>query len=180
MPLLGQTSPVRYLTIVRHCKASPAVAGGADYERRLSDRGRRQGAQLRAWVHDNSELGRFGPCTALVSSAARTRETFQLGFEGTDFVRDHHYSTLIYNGSRHVSSEDLLIDLASIDPVTRSLLVIAHNPTVHELLLALAKKPPKSVVRDGYPLGGAYVLELGEGRHLGLEKYEVVASYVPD
>ena len=93
---------------------------------------------------------------------------------------EHHYSDLIYNGARDVGAQDILIDLAAIDPVTRSLLVVAHNPSVYELLLRLAAAPPKSVLRDGYPLAGAFVLALGDNEQVGLAKYELVASLVPD
>ncbi|HEY1222012.1 MAG TPA: hypothetical protein VGE75_00780 [Acidimicrobiales bacterium] len=171
---------MRYLTIVRHCKATPARPGGSDYERTLSDRGVRQSEQLRAWAREPRALGRFGPTTALVSGAARTRETFTRAFDGTPFVVECHFSDLIYNGSREVSAEDLLIDLASIDPIRTSLLLVAHNPSVHELLVSLATKTPKSVLRNGYPLGGAFVLALGESEQIGLGRYELVERYVPD
>ncbi len=115
-----------------------------------------------------------------MSSAARTRETFERSFAGTPFVAEHHYSDLIYNGAHHVGAEEILIDLAAIDPVTRSLLVVAHNPSVYELLLSLAASPPKSVLRDGYPLGGAFVLGLGDNEQVGLKKYELVANFVPN
>ncbi len=179
-PNLSQTGAVRYLTIVRHAKATPAAPGQSDYERTLNNRGIRQCAQLREWALEQSSLARFGPTTALVSSAARTKETYRRAFDETPFVSACHYSELIYNGKRDVSAEDILIDLAAIDPVTTSLLVVAHNPSVYELLLSLAHKAPKHVARDGYPLGGAFVLALDENRQVGLAKYELVASYVPD
>ena len=171
---------MRFLTVVRHAKASPAPAGGSDFERPLNARGRDQAGQLREWASDERELGRYGPTTALVSSAARTRETFIRAFDDTSFVRQHHFSELIYNGRRDVSPEDLLIDLAAIDPVHTSLLVVAHSPTVLELVLALATKAP-TVLREGhYPLGGAVVLALPEDQQIGLRSYDVVASYFPD
>jgi len=44
----------------------------------------------------------------------------------------------------------------------------------------LAKKTPKSILRDGYPLAGAYVLALEENAQIGLGTYELVDSCVPD
>ena len=176
---IGQNSQVRYLTVVRHAKSSPAKPGEADFVRTLNKRGRDECERLREWASDVNELGQYGPTTALVSSAARTRETFRRAFHGTAFVERCEFSELIYNGRRDVSAEDLLIDLAAIDPVTTSLLVVAHNPTVHEVMIALAKELPKSLRGDHYPLGGAYVLALPEDRPVGLERYDVVASYIP-
>jgi phosphohistidine phosphatase len=175
----GQNSRMRYLTVVRHAKASPAKPGESDFARTLNKRGREECERLREWASDRKELGKYGPTTALVSSAARTRETFRRAFFGTAFVERSEFSELIYNGRRDVSAEDLLIDLAAIDPVTTSLLVVGHNPTVHEVMFTLAKELPKSLRGDHYPLGGAYVMEIPDDRQVGLERYEVVASYIP-
>jgi len=171
---------VRYLVIVRHAKASPAVAGGGDFERRLSGRGKRQCDVVRTWASDATSLGAYGPTTALVSTAQRTRETFRRAFEGTGFVSSVTYSDLIYNGQRPVSAEDLLIDLAAIDPVTTSLLVVAHNPTVHELVESLAQEVPDVLRQRGYPLGGAFVLALRDDQPIGLSRYPLVAQFIPE
>lgn len=170
---------MRYLTIVRHAKAEKATSVQRDFDRKLSDRGRRQCEQLRAWARDRSELGLFGPATALVSAAARTKETFQRAFDGTPLVKERVFSELIYNGQREVSAEDLLIDLAAIDPVTTSLVVVAHNPTVLELLWSLVDELPESL-RGSFPLGGAYVLAIPEDQQIGLARYQLIARYVPD
>jgi len=170
---------VRYLTIVRHAKAERAKPEHGDFERRLNDRGRRQCEALREWASDDSELGRFGPTTALVSAAARTRETYERAFAETPFVAHCVFSELIYNGLRDVSAEDVLIDLAAIDPVTTSLLVVGHNPTVLEFIWTLCEELPPSL-REGFPLAGAYVLGLPEDEQVGLGPYPLVTHYVPD
>jgi phosphohistidine phosphatase len=170
---------MRYLTIVRHAKAEKATSDHSDFDRKLSDRGKKQCEQLRAWASDESELGLFGPTTALVSAAARTKETFRRAFDGTPFVTERVFSELIYNGQRDVSAEDVLIDLAAIDPVTTSLLIVGHNPTVLELLWSLVRELPKSL-REGFPLAGAYVLSIPEDKQIGLAQYDLVARYVVD
>lgn len=170
---------VRYLTIVRHAKAEKPAPGQDDFDRRLNDCGRRQCEQLRAWAEDPKELGAFGPATVLVSSSARTRETFTRSFEDTAYVVERFFSDLIYNGHHDVTAEDVLIDLAAIDPVTTSLCVVGHNPTVLELLWLLAKKLPSSL-RESYPLGGAFVLAVPDDQQIGLARYELVARFVPD
>lgn len=167
---------MRYLTVVRHCEA---VAGSDDEHRTLSARGRAQANELRAFATDPTALGRFGPTTALVSSAARTRETHALGFAGTPFVNALETSSLIYNGHREVSGEDVLAQLAEIDPVRTSLLVVAHYPTVWELVTSLAATTPTSLASGEYPLGGAYVLAIPTDRTVGLATYDLVAEFVP-
>jgi phosphohistidine phosphatase len=170
---------VRFLTIVRHAKAEKDSDDGTDFTRTLNGRGRRQCEKLREWASNEEELGQFGPTTALVSSAARTSETFHLAFDGTPFVSEVHTSALIYNGRRRVTAEDVLIDLAALDPVSTSLLVVAHNPTVLELLLTLAGDLPIEFAHE-YPLAGAYVLALRDDEPVGLGPYEFVRRFVPD
>lgn len=174
-----QTGLVRYLTVVRHAEATPSAPGQADFDRPLSERGRAQCEALRAWATDPDALGAYGPVTALVSAAARTVETFDRSFGGLDFVASRHTSELIYNGRRDVTGEDLLIDLAALDPVTTSLLVVGHNPTVFELVTSLATRLPGKLRRGKFPTGAAYVLALPADRPVGLTPYELVDKFVP-
>jgi phosphohistidine phosphatase len=169
---------MRYLTIVRHAKAEKPAVGQSDFDRALTERGQRQSAQLREWAKDPAALGAYGPATALVSAAQRTRETYALGFAGTNFVHAMETSELIYNGHRHVSGEDLLAELAAIDPVTESLLVVGHNPTVLELALLLAPSPPPDFEGDRFPTGTAMVFALND-EPIGLRHYPFVTSFVP-
>ncbi len=131
---------VRYLTIVRHAKAEKPAPGQDDFDRRLNDCGRRQCEQLRAWAEDPKELGAFGPATVLVSRPLALAKHLRVSFEDTAYVVERFFSDLIYNGHHDVTAEDVLIDLAAIDPVTTSLCVVGHNPTVLELLWLLAKE----------------------------------------
>ena len=171
---------MRYLTVVRHAKAEPIAPGQSDVDRELNKHGRDQCRQLHAWASDPSELGRYGPTVALVSAARRTKETYRRAFKGTPFVRSREYSELIYNGRREVTAQDLLAELASIDPVTSSLLVVAHNPTVADVVAALLSDPPLAVRQGRFPLAGAYVFALRDDEPVALATYELVATYVPD
>ena len=167
---------MRYLTIVRHCEAGEAAN---DYDRTLTTRGRAQAEQLRRWVEDPDALATYGPTTALVSAAARTRETYALGFAGTAFVNALETSELIYNGRREVTGEDLLAQLAELDPVRDSLLVIAHNPSVFDLVATLTSELPEVLARGEYPVGTAVVLAVPDNTPVGRATYECVATFVP-
>jgi phosphohistidine phosphatase len=170
---------VRYLTIVRHAKAVPHGSVADDFERTLSDKGRAQAAQLRKWASDPKSLGAYGPVTALVSASARTRETFALGFSGTAMIHAVETSQIIYNGLREVSAEDVLAELAAIDPVTESLMVVGHNPTVYEMVELLADGKVDGVGKGRYPLGAAVVLTIKDDEPVGLRRYPVARSFVP-
>lgn len=166
--------------MVRHAESVKAVAGQRDVDRGLSERGRAQCERLRAWAGDGAELGRFGPATVLVSAAARTLETFERAFAGLPIVASMVTSERIYNGTREVSAEDLLIELAGVDPVSTSLMVVGHNPTVLDLMALLATRLPGKLRKGHFPTGAAYVLGLPEERPIGSATYDVVAKYVPD
>jgi len=124
---LSQNSSMRYLTVVRHAKSSPAKPGESDFARTLNKRGREECERLREW----RATRRTGPLRAddrpreLGRSNPRDVST---AFHGTAFVEQCEFSELIYNGRRDVSAEDLLIDLAAIDPVTTSLLSWRTTP----------------------------------------------------
>lgn len=171
---------MRYLTIVRHAKAVSADKGGADYDRPLTKRGRAQSERLRQWALDPGALLRYGPTTALVSGAARTRETYALAFAGTPFVHAVETSDLIYNGRRAVSATDVLEALAALDPVTESLLVVGHNPTVLELALTIADGPVPPLADGRFPLAAAVVFRLRENEPIGLRRYPYEAGFVPE
>ncbi|MGH9021078.1 MAG: SixA phosphatase family protein [Acidimicrobiales bacterium] len=171
---------MRYLIVVRHAESTKARAGERDVDRALSERGVNQCAQLRASASDPAELGAYGPVTALVSSATRTRETFERAFGGLDLVASMETSDLMYNGQRDVGPEDVLIDLAAIDPVTTSLMVVGHNPTLLELMIALSARLPGKLRRGHFPTGAAYVLEIPEDRPVGPGSFELVGKFVPD
>ncbi len=171
---------MRFLTIVRHAKAAPHGEYANDFDRPLTAKGRAQCEQLRLWANDHHKLGRYGPTTALVSSSLRTRETYAVAFAGTTFVHALETSELIYNGRRNVSDEDLLAVLAEIDPVTDSLLVVGHNPTVLELALRLAREPIPMLKKGNFPVSSAVVFRIDDDRPVGLRDYEFVESFTPD
>ena len=85
---------------------------------------------------------------------------------------------MIYNGHREVTPYEVLEQLAAIDPVRESLLVIGHFPWVWQLVSELTAEMPEALVSD-YPLGTAVVLAIPEGEQVGLRHYEVAAVFVP-
>lgn len=170
---------MRSLVIVRHAKAAAAQKRHSDFDRPLTKRGRAQSERLRVWASDPESLGRFGPVTALVSGSARTRETYAVAFAGTPFVHALETSDLIYNGTRDVSGRDLLAELATIDPVTESLMVVAHNPTVLELAYDLAAGPIPALIDGRFPLAAAIVFELPDAP-IGPGPYRFVEAFVPE
>ncbi|MHB1906955.1 MAG: SixA phosphatase family protein [Acidimicrobiales bacterium] len=169
---------MRYLIVVRHASAEDAAPGRGDVERILSPKGRRQCARLRAWAEGPEALGRFGPVTAVVSAAARTRETFERAFAGTALVAESFESAALYNGRRHVGVEEVVAELVAHDAAGRSLMVVGHNPTVREVVDTLGVDVPLG--REAwFPKGGVVVLEIGDDRPIGTGGWRCVGLFDP-
>jgi phosphohistidine phosphatase len=120
---------MRTLYLLRHAKSSWTDPTLPDRERALAKRGRRD-AKLIA-----KHLRRLGgePDLVLCSSATRTRQTLELMLPGigsaTVLVEDELYAA---------SSDELLARLRLVPNAVGSVMLIGHNPGIHELALALA------------------------------------------
>jgi phosphohistidine phosphatase SixA len=88
-------------------------------------------------------------------------------------------SDRIYNGVRDVTADIVIEELAAIDPLTESLLVVGHNPTVLDLAWALAKGSIPEIKDGDYPLGAAVVLRLEDGVCVDTGPYKIVRTFVP-
>jgi phosphohistidine phosphatase len=122
------TSPVpgsRRLLVLRHGQAKDAPAGGDDADRPLSGSGRRGVASLGPVVR------RLAPDLVLCSSALRTRQTF----EALELEPDTDVS--IEPGLYGAEVEEILEHLRGVDDDTEVLLVVGHNPGVHQLVIEL-------------------------------------------
>ncbi len=124
---------MRRLMLLRHAKTEPDAPSGRDQDRRLDERGHRDAAEIGAWI------GRHPPFPDLVqvSPAVRAKQTWELAWEA---MKERVAPPLV----------EFLPDLYAADPaqmleVIRSacvtdpkrLMVVGHNPGMHELALAL-------------------------------------------
>jgi phosphohistidine phosphatase len=152
------TGGVRRLVVVRHAKAERASPRG-DHGRRLSSRGRAQSAALRAWTQSDGPLGDVVG-TVVVSDAARTLETFELGLAGTPVCVRGVVDPLLYNGVRDVDTDEVLDALAAADPGRGDLVLVGHSPTVAYLVEDLLDDlgHATEVLADGYPLCGVAIM----------------------
>jgi phosphohistidine phosphatase len=132
---------MKRLYVLRHAKSSWDDADLADHDRPLSARGRRAadaiGRHLRA--------ERIEPELVLCSSSTRTRETLaRIGLEG-EIERE------LYGAS----AGELIARLRALPGSVESVLVLGHNPGMHDLARALADGP-----RDDYPTGALATIDL--------------------
>jgi phosphohistidine phosphatase len=140
---------VHQLLLMRHAKSAWDNAGLSDYERPLSPGGRRAAVAMRGAMH---EAG-LTPGLVLVSSARRTLETLQAlePWDNTPLIEPIDALYLAH-------ARRLLRVLNGLAETVRSVLLIGHNPGVHELALTLVGadaleqgSPETRRLAEGYP-----------------------------
>ena len=137
------------LLLLRHAKSSWQDAASPDRDRPLNARGRRAAVAMR------SAMREFGliPDLILVSTAARTMETMSALEPWDDTPLVEPLDELYLAGARQ-----LLGTLRTVAETVRTVLLIGHNPGMHELAVLLADtnvsaaKPMREVL-DGFPTG---------------------------
>jgi phosphohistidine phosphatase len=150
---------VRRLIIMRHAKADRSSASGGDFDRPLSDRGRADALLVGRALQAAGLI----PDLALVSSALRTRQTWEELSKAFPDTRLALNSTL-YNAEE----PQLRRAVADEDDACEVLLLIAHNPGVHTLAARLLNEANASgavldKVEQSFPPSTAVVFEIDEG-----------------
>ena len=142
---------MRQLLLLRHAKSSWDEKEVPDHERPLNPRGWRAAASMR----ETMETLGLAPDLVLVSSAVRTRQTLQAlePWSDTPLVE---VSERLYNAT----AAGLQGALHGVKETVRSVLVIAHNPGLHELAMQLVGAHAMTFANadlrklaEGYPSG---------------------------
>lgn len=120
------------LFLLRHAKAVPQHADG-DRARGLSDAGR-DGARTMAAAAAERH---FAPSLVLCSDAVRTRETLDIVLPALKPAPDIAYEEALYLAD----AKQLLQRLRRIPDDVRSVMLVAHNPGLQELAVALSDQP---------------------------------------
>jgi len=125
---------MKTLHLLRHAKSSWDDAGLEDHDRPLSRRGRRDAAAMAA--HVAATLPTLD--LVLCSTARRSRETLE------PILAAHTPKRVVLERGLYLARSVALLDqLRAIEERLRNVLLIGHNPGLHELALALAD--PRSV-----------------------------------
>lgn len=137
------------LLLLRHAKAEKAREDESDHDRALSERGRHAARGMRERMR---AMG-IEPDVVLVSSARRTRETLDLVTAWQELSNVDVLDALYMAGAQR------MIDLLRAQRETaRSLLLVGHNPGLHELAVLLARNaepanPAAQRLAEGFPTG---------------------------
>ena len=124
---------MRTLYVLRHAKSDWGDASLSDFDRPLNGRGRKS---AKAMGRELRERG-LTPDLVLLSPSARTTETLarvEEGF-GASFEK-------VEESSIYLAENEALVALIRNAPAkSERLMIVGHNPGMHELVLLLANGP---------------------------------------
>jgi phosphohistidine phosphatase len=166
------------LLLLRHAKSSRGDATLPDRDRPLNGRGRHAAAAMRAAMR---RLG-LAPDLILVSPSRRTLQTLEALEPWDDTPLTEHVAVL-YLGN----AGQLRTLLRGVAETVRSVLLIGHNPGMHDLALELAgdaaQAEPDAVMRrlmEKYPPGALIEFAVaGPWRQLGAGGGRLVRFLTP-
>jgi phosphohistidine phosphatase len=149
---------MRRLMLLRHAKTETDAPSGRDQDRRLDDRGHRDAAEIGTW------LGRHPPFPDFVqvSPAIRAKQTWELVWEA---MKEHapapqvEFLPELY-GADPAQMLQTIRTASVADP--KRVMVVGHNPGMHELALMLAgggDAAGRQALSDNLPTSGLAVLD---------------------
>ena len=145
---------MRRLLLFRHSTAVRAEPGESDQNRPLSAEGRADAAAMGVYFASHS----FGFDRALVSPSARTRETWCQLAATLRAPPEPVFDERIYNAAAHT----LMAVLKQQPDEARTLLLIGHNPGLHEfatMLVATGDVDTREELRENFPTSGLAIID---------------------
>jgi phosphohistidine phosphatase len=149
---------MRRLMLLRHAKTETDAPSGRDRDRRLDDRGRHDAAEIGGWMARHPPF----PDSVLVSPAVRAHQTWEIAWAAmTDSVPQPQVELLpeLYGAD----PAQLLQSIRAASATdSRALMVIGHNPGMHELALALGgsgEAAGRKALADNLPTAGLAIFD---------------------
>jgi phosphohistidine phosphatase len=148
---------MRRLMLLRHAKTETDAPTGKDHDRRLDDRGRSDAADVGAWMARR----RYTPDLVLVSTAVRAQQTWNIVAGATKDVPQPLVADLpeLY-GAGPSQLLQIIHAVDTEDP--QRLLVIGHNPGLHELAVGLigdGDAAGRKALAENLPTSGMTVID---------------------
>ena len=135
---------MRRLMLLRHAKTEHDAPSGHDQDRRLDERGRLDAAALGTWIGRHPPL----PDAVLVSTAVRAQQTWEIARDAMkDAVQERPPQPQVELLDELYGAEPAqllrIIRLAEVTGPAR-LMLIGHNPGMHELALDARRQRRRS------------------------------------
>lgn len=163
------------LILLRHGKAAPQ-GSAPDFERSLEARGVEESRQVGQYLATEG----LWPDLALISPAYRARETWQavhLSLQNVD--------TVAVPDLYLASSDTVLETIRQKGGDARTLIVVGHNPSLHDLAVELVDHGDRyafSRMREYFPTAAFAVLDLADGHWRDMRRHSMRLDrfHVPD
>jgi phosphohistidine phosphatase len=149
---------MRRLMLLRHAKTENDAPSGRDQDRRLDNRGRSDAAEIGGWIGRHPPF----PDVVLVSHAIRAHQTWEVAWEAMKDLVPEPLVELIPElyGADPSQLLQIIREASAADPKT--LMLVGHNPGMHELALALAGSGDatgRKALADNLPTSGLAVFD---------------------
>ena len=119
--------------LLRHAKTENDAPSGHDQDRRLDDRGRMDAAVIGRWIGQHPPF----PDSMLVSTAVRAQQTWEIAWEAMKDCVATATSRISGRTLRRRSDASAADCPHGLRQRSQVLLVVGHNPGMHELALTL-------------------------------------------
>jgi phosphohistidine phosphatase len=149
---------MRRLMLLRHSKTESEAPSGRDEDRRLDNRGHRDAAEIGGWIGHHPPF----PDLVLVSHAIRALQTWEIAWEAMKELVSEPEVELVPElyGADVSQLLESIRDASSADP--KRLMLVGHNPGMHELALALAgggDRAGRKALADNLPTSGLAIFD---------------------
>ena len=145
---------MRRLILFRHAKAERAEPGQEDRARGLIERGRKDAARIGAYMAGHALL----PDRAVISPAARAQETWKYAAAAFKLAPAAMSAEPLYDATTHA----IFGLIKEVPAAAHTLLVLAHNPGLHEvalMLIASGDVETRERLREGLPTAGLIIID---------------------
>jgi phosphohistidine phosphatase len=142
------------LMLLRHAKSEKAEPGMNDHPRRLNARGKNDASVIGAYMTRHA----LAADLVLVSTAERTRQTWERVAAALSKPPRVVYEERLYNAG----AEAIIALVKKTAPAVRTLLVIGHNPGLHDAarrLIASGDVETRERLNEGLPTSGLAVID---------------------
>jgi phosphohistidine phosphatase len=151
---MKSAAAVHRLMLLRHGKAMRSRPGESDFERTLDPQGRADAVKLGGYLLRH---GLF-PGKILVSPARRARETWEAAASVCSRAPQPIHDPRLYDAK----AENILALLNELDGSPSSILVVGHNPGLHDLamlLIASGDVETRERLHEGLPTSGLVIID---------------------
>jgi phosphohistidine phosphatase len=149
---------MRRLMLLRHAKTENDAPSGRDQDRRLDQRGRTDAAEIGGWIGRHPPF----PDLVLVSPAIRAHQTWEIASEAMKNPGRRPQVELLPELYGADPSQLLQAVRAASSADPKVLMLVGHNPGMHELALALTGSGDaagRKALADNLPTSGLAVFD---------------------